>query len=433
MSDTPAARPLGFWMATALVVGNIVGAGVFLLPASLAPFGGNAWIGWGLVLAGSLCLALVLAGLSRRIAGGPYFYVSRAFGQEAGFLVMWSYWISVWTANAALAIAAVSYGSSLWPALGEGMAAPMTAIALLGLFTLINMRGAGTAGRVQVAATSLKLIPLVAVALVAAWLLGSGSPAATPTSVPLSISGVAGAAALAMFAMLGFESATLPADKIGDPEQVVPLATLTGTLVAGLATLAACAAVLFLLPGEQAATSPAPIADAISPVLGSGAGTIVAIFAVISALGAMNGWVLCSGEVPLAMSRAGVFPRWFGETGAAGTPVRAQLVSSLIAALLIAANYSRGLSGLFTFMILLSTVSNLVLYGGAAAAALKLRTSGLVALLGLLFSLFAFWGAGLEASLWGLALLLTGLPVYLVSRRSRLAEERPAEPRAPDA
>ncbi len=425
-------RLLGFWMALALVVGNIIGAGVFLLPASLAPFGPNILPGWLLTIAGALCLAWVLAQLARRISGGPYAYVADALGAEAGFLVMWSYWISVWTAVAALAIAAVSYASSLLPALGQGVAAPLLAIACVLVFTAINSRGALAAGGVQLVTTLLKLLPLlVAVALL---LLGRSDPGAASAPVPVSIGGIAGVAALAMFAMLGFESATLPAGKVKDEARTVPRATIAGTLVAGAVTLGACGAVLYLLPAAVAANSPSPFADAIRPALGEGAGTLVTLFALISALGALNGWILISGEVPLSMAEARVFPAWFGKTTRLGTPVRAQWVSSLIAALLLAANYTRGLSGIFTFMILVSTVSALVLYAAAAVAALKLRIAVAASNLGLLFTAFAFWGAGLEASLWGLGLLLTGVPVYWLNRRSILREgAAPAEPRAPAA
>ncbi|WP_205481524.1 amino acid permease [Sphingomonas arenae] len=433
MKTERAPKLLGFWMCLALVVGNIIGAGIFLLPASLAPYGPNTIWGWLLTIAGALCLAWVLAQLSRRIEGGPYAYVQQAFGDEAGFLVMWSYWISVWTAVAALAVAAVSYASSLLPALGGVIAAPLFAIACVWLFTLVNARGARTAGVVQVVTTTLKLLPLIAVCAVAAAQFGSGEAAALEADVRVTAGGIASVAALAMFAMLGFECATLPAGKVENAERVVPLATMAGTLLAGIATLGACAAVLFLLPGDIAATSSAPFADAIAPALGSSAGTLIALFALISALGALNGWILVSGEVPLSMAQARVFPAWFGKTTALGTPVRSQVVSSLIATALLAANYTRGLSGVFTFMILVSTVSALVLYGAAALAALKQRQAVVASIAGLAFTAFAFWGAGLEASLWGLGLLLTGVPIYWLNRRSNREAERAAAPQEPVA
>jgi len=427
-----AERQLGFWMCLALVIGNIVGAGVFLLPSSLAPFGANNAIGWPIAIGGSLCLAFVLARLAGCMSGGPYEYVRSAFGPEVGFLVMWSYWISVWTATATLAIAAVSYASALIPALGVAPIPPILAIGCLWAFTLVNARGATAAGSVQILTTVLKLLPLIAVCGVALWALSSGTHAASEAATPVSVGGVASVAALAMFAMLGFESATLPVGKIVDEKRTIPLATVAGTLIAGLTTLAACFAVLFLLPSDVAANSHAPFADAIAPALGHAAGMVIAVFAMISALGALNGWVLCSGEVPLAMARARVFPDWFGVTTTVGTPVRAQVFSTVVASLLVWSNYNGSMAEAFTFVLLLSTVSSLVLYGTAALAACKFRLAVPIALVGIAFTLFLFWGSGLKATLWGFGLIATGLPIWLLNRRSRrgsspLEEIAPAE------
>jgi APA family basic amino acid/polyamine antiporter len=413
------ARQLGFWKCTALVVGNIIGAGIFLLPASIAPFGANNIWGWSLAIGGSMCLALTLAKLASGISGGPYAYVKTAFGAEAGFLVMWTYWTSIWTANATLAIAVVSYASSLVPALGAGLAPPVLAIGCLWIFTLVNMRGAGVAGSVQVLTAALKLLPLIAVCGVALWMLGKGSHAAAQARVPVTFGGIGSTAALAMFSMLGFECATLPAGKIINETRTIPLATVSGTLLAGIITLAACGAVLFLLPSHVASQSHAPFADAIAPALGHSAGTIIAIFGTISALGCLNGWVLCSGEVPLTMSQAGVFPEWFGKTTPLGTPVRAQIFSGILASILIWTNYSGSMTDAFTFIVLVSTDGALVLYGACALAALRLKQAMVAGAAGVIFTCFALWGAGLEAGLWGLALVALGVPIWWLNRRSR--------------
>lgn len=432
-AEPPPARQLGFWMAAALVVGNIIGAGVFLLPASLAPFGANAAWGWLLTISGCLCLAIVLGLLAARIEGGPYEYVRSTMGELPAFLVMWSYWVSIWGGSAALSIAFTSYLSSLVPGIGSGFAAPAVAVGALWAATLVNMRGARTAGSLQLITTTLKLLPLIAAIVVAAVLLGGGHASAALVPVPVSTGGIASVAAMATFAMLGFECATLPAGKVRNPSRNVPLATVFGTLFAGVVTLAACLAVLFLLPGNIAATSAAPFADAIAPVLGSVAGSVVAVFAIVSVLGCLNGWVLCSGEVPLAMARAGVFPAWLGRTTAIGTPVRAQILSSAVTSLLVVSNYSGSLAAVFTFVILVSTVSSLFLYAAAAVAALKLRIGSIFALLGIAFAGFAFWGAGREASLWGVALLAAGLPVYWLMRRASSRAASPALAAAPAA
>ena len=433
----PSGRLLGLPIAIALVIGNMIGAGIFVLPAALAPYGNNAIVGWLITIAGSMCLAFTLASLASRIPGGPFAYVERAFGPEAGFVVMWSYLISIWSANAALPIAAVSNFSSVWPSLG-GAIAPLLAVAFVWILTLVNAQGARTAGLVSLIASVLKALPLIVVALVAAIYLGRGGHPAARADVPISLGFVAGAAALSIFPMVGFESATLLVGKIRNPERAVPLATVIGTGLTGLIYLAATWAVFYMLPSNKAAMSASPFADAIRPSIGSAAGSAIAIFAAISALGALNGWILCSGEVPFTLARDGVFPAWFGRTTRIGTPLRAQIVAAVAASLLIMSNYTRSLTGLFAFMTLISTVAALVLYAACAGAALKLIARGaiagillaILAATGLIFALWSFWGAGLEPTLWGAGLLATGLPIWWIMRRTRQSAKGGSNPQA---
>src|SRR5438270_6922531 len=444
----PAAeRQLGLPMATALVIGNMIGAGIFLLPAVLAPYGTNAIYGWLVTIAGALFIAATLAILSAHIEGGPFAYVEEAFGAKIGFVVMWSYLVSIWTTIAVLPIAAVSNLSHIAPVLGQPMVAPLVSIGLAWLLMLVNATGARTAGAVQIVTSFLKALPLIAVVVVAAIYLGRGTASARFMPVAVSTGSIAGAASLALFSMLGSESAVVSADKVKNPRRNLPIASVLGAALTGLIYLAATAAVLYLLPGKQAAASPSPFADATQPLIGSLAGSAVAIFAAISALGCLNGWILCVGEVPLKLARDGALPAWFAKTTGRGTPVRAQIVGCIVGTFLIGMNYSRSLAGIFEFLTLISVTSTLVLYTGCAAAALALfarRRIGGFALAGcatvaLLFSIWSYWGAGLEPSLWGLGLLATGVPVWLAVRRSRklasaerstpVPEAAPAAPR----
>jgi APA family basic amino acid/polyamine antiporter len=352
---------------------------------------------------------------------------------------MWSYLVSLWTANATLGIAAVSNFSHIVPALGAPVVAPAAAVAIVWVLTLVNATGARNAGRLQEATTFLKALPLIAVVLVAAVYLGRGVAPAEEAALPISGGSIAAVAALAMFSMLGFESATVSCDKVKNPQRNIPIASVAGAAISGLIYIAATWAVLYLLPGTLAAASPSPFADAVEPLVGSVAGSAVALFAAISALGALNGWVLCSGEVPLKLARDNAFPAWFGKTTGRGTPVRAQVLAAIVATVLIGMNYSRSMTGIFALLTLISVMSTLVLYTGSTAGALvmlarrKLQGTvlGICAAVGLVFSLWTYWGAGLEATLWGVALLASGIPVWLLVRRSRGGSSPPAaEPTA---
>lgn len=427
----PSSKALGFWMCTALVVGNMIGSGVFMLPASLAPYGWNAVFGWLVTIAGGVCLAFVFAGLARAFpkAGGPYAYTQEAFGPLVGFMVAWSYWISLWVGNAAIATGAVSYLSVIFPAIANvpGMHLLVT---LGAVWTMvgINIAGARLAGGVQVVTTVLKLVPLVAVAGLAFWVIGRDQGASlTPfRASDIHPGGITAAATLTLWALLGLESATVPAGKVVDPVRTIPRATLVGTIFTGLIYLLVCSAVVLLMPADNLKVSNAPLADFVGLHWGGNAGKVLALFAAISAFGALNGWVLLQGEMPYAMARGGVFPAFLGKESARGTPVRAHLVSAGFLTAIVLMNYAKSMADLFTFIALVATTASLFAYLACALAALKLQATRRIApttaltVIAILAGLYAVWtlvGAGSQAVLLGVGLLAIGVPFYWLTRR----------------
>jgi basic amino acid/polyamine antiporter, APA family len=422
---------LGFWMCVALVVGNSIGSGVFLLPASLAPFGLNSVIAWGFTACGALLLAIVFAALSRAFprAGGPYAYVNQAFGPFAAFIVAWGYWISIWVGNVTIATGAVSYLSPLmpWVANVPGASAAVTLL-VLWLLTAVNCYGIKASGWVQSVTTVLKVLPLLAIAG-----LGLSSVRATTVhaaaGIPLSVGGVTAAATLTLWALLGLESATIPASKVRDPSRVIPRATLLGAALTALICIVACTAVLLLVPPGTLAASNAPFAELATQYWGNAAGKILAVFAAISGFGALNGWILLQGELPNVMAKSGVFPRIFARDSARFTPTFALIFSSGLVSILILMNFQRSMVSLFTFMALLSTTACLVLYLLCSLALLRLQWTGqmpaprgrtvVLAIVGVIATVFSLWaiaGAGHEAIVWGGALLALGAPVYFLFR-----------------
>lgn len=433
MSIKSAATPrrLGFWMACALVVGNMIGSGVFLLPASLSPFGWNAVLAWVVTISGALCLAAVFAKLASVMpaAGGPYAYSRAAFGPAPAFLVAWSYWVALVVGNGAIATAAMSYLSLFFPILTQvqGLHAAVT-LALIWALTIMNCRGAIVAGRVQLVTTLLKIIPLIVVIGVAIMVLASKGGGAVMPIAPgeLNLGGVTAAATLTLWALLGLESATVPADKVDQPEKTIPRATLAGTAFTGVLYLLVCSAIILMSPRGSLEGSNAPFADFIALHLGANAGAFISIFAIISALGALNGWILLQGELPAAMARDGVFPAYMAKTSSRGVPVRAHIISSAILSGVVLLNYSKSMAEFFNFLALLATTSCLVMYLMTALAALTLQRRGklagtaafsILAVMAMIYSVWTIWGAGAEAVLWGFALLAAGVPVYLVTRR----------------
>ena len=202
---------------------------------------------------------------------------------------------------------------------------------------------------------------------------------------------------------------------------------LLGALLAGVATILACTAVLGLLPREVLAQSQAPMADAARSLWGPAAGVTLAVVMAISCFGALNGWILLSAQLPLAAARDGLFPASFTKLDKGGTPVVGVIVSSVLASALVAANYSRSLVQVFTFSILLSTAATLLPYVVSSAAWLVRGTGAVsrtLAALALGYSLYAMFGIGTEALAWGAVLILAGLPLYAWMRRRRVAVSR---------
>jgi basic amino acid/polyamine antiporter, APA family len=443
ISITPK-RKLGLVMCVALVVGNMIGTGIFQLPGVLAPLGWNSVYGWVATIGGTLCLAYVLLRLARGRADGcaPYAYPAAAFGPGTGFVVAWAYWISCWTANATLAVAVVQNLAFIWPGLGQpGVAAP-AALAILWLFTSVNCLGVREAGKVQVVTALLKLLPLAGVILVALWLIGAGKAAPIAhDSVPLDAAKINAAASLALFAMLSFESAMAVGDRVETPERNVPRATMIGTLLAGLIYLLCSSAVTLLLPRETLAGSEAPIALFFSIFVDPALGGIIAAFVAIAALGALNGIILVQAEMPLAVAREGLLPAWFARFNRREIPWRIHIISSGLATLLVIANYTQSLSELYRFMILVTTSVSLIFYLVGTLAALWLRAKGrleasagfiMIALVAVAYCLWAFYGAGTKEALWSLGMTAVAVPVYLLMRRanrsSPAAAARPAVP-----
>jgi APA family basic amino acid/polyamine antiporter len=422
-------RQIGLAVATALVLGNMIGSGVFLLPAALAPYGAASLLGWALTLAGALLLALVYAWLARTIRnhGGAYGYARRAFGDGVGFVVAWSYWVCTWSANAAIAVAFAGSLGALWPAAAATpLRSAACALGALWICTAVNLAGVREAARMQMLTTLLKLVPLVLFGLIGlGWVQAGGYRPFNPSGLPLL--GVASSvAALTLWAMLGFEAATVPTGVVRDPERTVPRATVIGMLVAGLATMLACTVVIGLLPANQLGRSAAPMVDAAARLWGPAAGLALAAVATVSCFGALNGWVLLQAQTPLAAAQDGLFPARFARLDARGTPAFGLLIGSGLASALIAANYSRTLVALFTFSILLSTATTLLPYLVSVLAWWRIEPAArpwrrLVAAGALAYALWALVGTGVESLAWAGVLVAMGLPVLFWQRRRRSA------------
>ena len=425
-------RKFGFWLATALVVGNIIGSGIFMLPAGLAPFGWNAVSAWGLTFVGALSLAWVFAELSRQLpdAGGSYGFMRLGVGEGGAFIGAWGYLVSVWASNAGITIAGISYLTRLVPSLASTpLASPATALVAIWLLTWVNLRGLHAAGTVQFVTSVVKLLPFAAIIGLAVWRLSVHGASLLPPvhAGSFTFAGTTGAVGLTLFAMLGLESAAVPADAVDDAARNVPRATMLGTGLSAVVSLIATCAVALMLPAGAVAASQAPVSDFIAVSWGAIAGGFVALCAVVSCFGCLNGWLLIGGELPVAMVRAGTLPTWFAKPNAHGASARSIVVGAIVTTLLTLMAYTKVGVAAYNFAILIGTATNLVLYLFCVIAVARFmrdgrvtRSAGLLTctVLAGVFVVWAFYGSGWESLAWGSVLIAAGWPVYVMARRA---------------
>lgn len=434
MTETKAPGKIGLWTTTALVVGNMVGSGVFLLPATLAAYGGISLLGWIGSSIGAIFLALLFSHLSKIITnsvGGPYAFTRVGLGDFAAYLVAWGYWFSIWCTNAAIAVTFVSYLTVFFPILATNkILSVMTGISAVWLLTWVNVQGVKEAGRVQLVTTILKLTPLLLIAVVGLFYIKLENFTPFNVSAVSDFNAVAATATLTLFAYLGLECATIPSGDIREPEKTIPRATMIGTSMTIGVYILATVAVMGMIPSSELQHSNAPFSDAAAIIWGDSARYWVAIGAIISTFGALNGWILVQGQIPYAAAKDKMFPEIFARENRKHSPYMGLVISSVLITILLLSNLTKGLTEMFTFLVLLTTIMVLVpyLFSAASYGVIVLQnrfwkkdsiSKLIIAIMAFVYSVWAVVGSGQEIVYWGFVALLCGIPFYVWMRRKR--------------
>ncbi|MFJ8148036.1 amino acid permease [Streptomyces sp. NPDC096048] len=438
------ARRFGLPVATALVMGNIIGGGIFLLPASVAPFGTISLLAFGVLTVGAIALALVFGRLAARDprTGGPYVYAREAFGDFAGFLAAWAYWITTWVSNAALAVAAVGYLDVLIPVNDHRWTACLAALVIQWLPALANFAGTRYVGAVQLVSTVLKFAPLLLVAVGGLFFFDPDNLGPFNASGGSGVGAVSAAAAILLFSYLGVESAAVSAGEVKDPRRTVGRATVIGTAGAALVYLLGTLSVFGTVSHDRLVTSTAPFSDAVNAMFGGAwGGWAVALAALVSMTGCLNGWTLLSAQTPYAAAKDGLFPAAFARRRR-GVPTVGVGVTVVLASLLTVYNYTSGLAKVFEVLVLVTTFTATVPYLLATAAQIfhlvsgqgakvdrvRLVRDGVIAAVAAGFSLWLVAGAGYAAVYQGVLFLFAGVLVYAVMAARRRRAEAPTAP-----
>lgn len=426
-------RKIGLWTSTSLVIGNMIGSGVFLLPATLAAHGGISIFGWLGSSLGAIVLALLFSRLSKKIPnalGGPYAYSKAGLGEFAGFLVAWGYWMSIWATNASLAIGFVSYLGVFIPELVENTPLAIgTGVGAVWFLTWINTLGVKEAGFVQAITVILKLIPLILISIVGLFFVNMDNFIPFNATDQSNFAVITATATLTLFAFLGLESATIPTGNVENPERTIPRATMIGTVVTIVVYILGSFAVMGMIPNETLKVSNAPYADAAAIMWGENARYLVAFGAIVSTFGALNGWILLQGQMPLAAAKDKLMPKIFARENKRGVPYVGIIISSVLISVLMLMSKSDSLGEMYEFMILLTTLTVLIafIFSAAAYGVLILQdkywkktqiSNMIIAILAFVFSLWAIVGAGAETVYWGFVALLAGVPFYIWMKRS---------------
>ena len=450
-----APRGFGLTTATALIVGSIIGVGIFNLPTSLAGYGPITLVSMGLTTIGALALAVLFAGLSRRLPadGGPYAYARTGFGNTVGFFNAWSYWITAWAGNAAIAVGWVLYVEVFINKGHNRFYSVLLVLVGLWVPALVNLSGVKNMGSVQVITSVIKFIAVGFMAIVGLFFISSANYTPWNVSGESAIAAIGGGMAIALFSYLGVETAAVAAGKVRDPDRNIPRATIFGTLATAVVYMLSLTAVFGILPTHELANATAPFSDAANVIFGgTWAGKVMAVAVIISGLGALTGWTMICAEMPLAAAKDGLFPEPFKKMSPQGVPPFGIIASTALASIAMIINFlGSGGATVFTTLVLMTGITAAIPYAFSALAQIKWRLVDhrelqtprfvrdmIVAVVALIFSiLFIVYSRNTGHSFWvywapffmAAGALVLGIPVYRM-QKSKMTTPDPV-PRYP--
>jgi len=430
--------------ATALVIGSIIGTGVFTMPAVMAAGGTSSLVVLAVIGVGAMLLAVLFGQLTRRVpnsAGGLYAYARHEFGDFAGYVTGWSYWISSWAGNAAIVASWVFYVNALfgWSHV-SGWAD--WGIALVGLWVpaAVNLVGLRQIAWFQNVTVVLKFLPLLFVGVVGWAFIKAGNFGPFNASGGSLYSAIGIAASVALFAFIGVEVAAITAKRVTNPRRNVGRASVLGTALCAVLYLLVTAVVMGLVPHHALVNNGAPFVTAFQAMFPhvTWAGKAFAAVAVVSGIGALNGWTLVTAEVSRAPADDGLFPAAFGWSDRNGSAWFGVLIAAVLPSLLMLWRYTSG-TGLtvFTYLVDLTVVTVAIPYLFSACAQLTFLVSRrrpvhgwllardlTVAGASVLFSMWVNFSAGYQAVYQALVVVLLGVIIYafLNGRRERVGQ-----------
>lgn len=357
-------RRIGFWSVFALVTGSQIGSGVFMSPATLAPYGSFGLFGWLISGIGAMSLALVFSELCSRFpkTGGPHVYVKEAFGTSAAFFTGWTYWIVSFVSTTAVIVTSIGYLSPLLP-FQDGLFYLLLEFLLLAAIMLLNLKGVKAAGNAEFFLTLLKFVPLIFMPSFALFYFKADNFVMSETTKAMPLAQILGhVTLLTLWGFIGLESATAAAGSVENPSKTIPRAIILGTLAVVLVYVFSSIGIMGLIPGPLLMDSKAPYVDAAQHLGGGNWHLLISIIASIVCIGTLNAWVLTSGQIALGLGQDRMLPSAFTRLNKNGAPFLGIICSTIgIVPLLILTN-SASLAAQITAIIDISVISFLYVY-----------------------------------------------------------------------
>ncbi|MES1942252.1 arginine:agmatin antiporter [Salinisphaera sp. T5B8] len=431
-------KKMGVVPATLMVAGNMMGSGIFMLPANLSAIGSIALLGWLFTTVGAVALALVFAKLASidPAAGGPYAYTRKAFGDYMGYQTNMIYWLANVVGNVALAVAGLGYLSHFFPVLQEPIVLAFACIAVIWFFTYANILGPHVVGRMQSFTTIFALVPIFGMAIFGwFWFNPETFSSAWNVSGQSSISAVMATFTFTLWAFIGVESASVSAGVLENPSRNVPIATVGGVVLASIAYILSSSVIMGMIPNRELISSAAPFADAARVALGDFAGSAVALAAAVGCLGSLAGWTLLTGQSAKAAADDGLFPAIFARVNKRDVPSLGLVIVAVIMSVQVLATMSPTASQQFGKIASIAVIMTLLpyIYSMVSVKVLGYRKMPhgqytffvSAGLLGAIYCLIALVGSDGEQTRWSLIFVIATIVFYSAAvTRKRDIEEK---------
>lgn len=421
---------IGFWSVFAMVTGSQIGTGVFMLPASLAPYGTYSLVGWLISGMGAIALALVFAKLCSRFprTGGPHVYIQNTYGPSFAFFVGWTYWVISWVSTTAVVVTAITY---LTPFIGDKGSEIYLAleITLLLAITILNLKGLKAAGLIEIVLTLLKFLPLLVISVIALCFFDKSNFSVASDVASLPTSKILGQVTLlTLWGFIGLETATTPAGSVENSRKTIPRAIIFGTMCVALLYFINSLGIMGLIPADALAKSKAPYVDAAQIMFGGSWRLVVSLIASIVCIGTLNAWMMTSGQIVLGLAEDGLMPKFFGKKNNKDAPYGGILTSCVGIIPLLILTASENISGQIVSIIDFSVTAFLFVYLSCGLAHIKLISSAekfkfvhyLYGFISIIFCLWIIYETPFKTLAIASLFVASGVPVYLLWYRPQV-------------